>query len=284
MTTGAEQSGMLSEKATSPDSPDRSSGLNRRGWIHFGLAAGVLLIAATGWNVAMVRWKWALAKMPVPRGEHLEVQEFRLMNFPDKLGPYVMVGDGSVILPEDLLDSLGTKAHSENWYCMKKYRIPDPSRFDGAQYVSLDITYYTGLLDAIPHIPEVCMVAGGAVVDTSENAQIDITVPGAPESWRNVKVRRVTFIKNSRKFRQYYLFSMNGTPVTDWKVIRGKFMLPWVRYCFFAKIQIGALSSQDDVSISDKLCRDFLTHALPAVLKFLPTAEYVKKLEQGHGS
>jgi len=82
---------------------------------------------------------------------------------------------------------------------------------------------------------------------------------------------------------------MNGIPTARWEVVRGKLMLFTVRYCYFAKIQIAVfkvgtyrgrvgLMNETDLNISDQACRDFLSHALPDILRFLPSADDVKKL------
>lgn len=82
---------------------------------------------------------------------------------------------------------------------------------------------------------------------------------------------------------------MNGEPTAHWWIIRYGLVKPWVRYCYFAKIQLAPYKPdphKPDLSIeeSDRICRDFARAALPEVLKLLPTAADVEKLAASGGS
>lgn len=269
---------------------------SRRGWIHFALAAGLLLFVAVAWNIVM-RGKY-FAKKPVPPPARAEFEKHRLTNFPDSIGPYVLAGDGELsekldgkpdgllIEREENLETLGTLKNDWNWYYMAVYRDtraePDSSR----QYIRLDITYYTGLLDAVPHVGERCIVAGGGTIIHSDCKPITVGLPtlsAAWKKWRDIKVFRTTYEvrrSNSAATRasQYHIFAMNGEPNCRWEIVRWDMGALTLKYCYFAKIQITTRTPEPDVEKSDAFCREFLEYVLPEVLQFLPSADDVKKM------
>ena len=110
-------------------------------------------------------------------------------------------------------------------------------------------------------------------------------MPTAPAPWDALTVYRTMYVQKNHKTAQYYFFSVNGRPTADWKMVRGTLTLPWVKYCYFAKVQLGAfgveygrLRPEADAAKGDEVCQDFLNYALPAVLRFLPSAEDVESL------
>jgi hypothetical protein len=274
-----------------------------RRWLHFGLAAGLLLLAGAGWNGIMAALHWTMAKEPVPWPEGVEVEDHRLINFPERLGPYLLVQDGELeverdgkpdglfIFRDEDLETLGTLAHELNWYYSALYRETGAPPGKAKQYVRVEITYYTGLLDAVPHIPDVCVGVAGATVVAKESGPITITVPAVPAPWNAFDVHRTTYVRQDRKTAQYYFFSMNGEPTARWEMVRGRLTLPWVRYCYFAKVQLGAFKTgyrrlvpETDPAECDRLCADFLKYGLPHMLRFLPSAGDVAKLKGSGGS
>jgi len=277
------------------DSPARPAGAAaaRGGWIHFGVAAGVLLVAAVGFHVAKDQLKIHLVKAAVPWPEGTEVDEHRLVSFPATIGPYVLAGDGGpdgiAIMTHDQLKELGTLKHDLNWYYSATYRDTRArSADDPARFIQLDITYYTGLLDAAPHVPDICLRAAGFTPISSRSGEMAVAVPGADKPWDKFPVRRTVYALRAadgskRRSAQYYVFSMNGGPTASRGKIRLELMLPWRKYCYFAKIQIATMRSQPSLDASDAVCKEFLQHALPAALKFLPSAEAVRTLEERDG-
>lgn len=289
------------EKASAPPSSGRPAraapGLRRgrlNGWVrlnrHFVVAAVMLLVVGAGWNGIMAALKWTMAKSPVPWPEGTEVAEHRLTNFPEKLGPYIIIPDGTVEIRKEILDTLGVLKHELNWYFAGIFRdahTRGEAGWKGEHYVRLDVTYYTGLLDAVPHIPDVCLGAGGYTVIPGESGFVRISAPTAPAPWDDFRIYRTAYAGKGNKTAQYYFFSLNGKPTADWKMVRGRLSLPWVNYCYFAKVQLGAfrpgyrkLQPETDRDACDRISRDFLNYALPAVLRFLPSAQDVEKLEK----
>ncbi len=276
----------MSQQTPKLSVPAASAG---RPWLHFALAAGLLLVVGAGWNSIMSLLRWTMAKFPVPHPPGVELSEHRLISFPEKLGPYVLMPEGVTEYRKDDLATLGTLSHELNWYYAARYRdsrVRGAGGPDGGHCVLLFLTYYTGLLDAVPHIPLNCLGAAGFTIIYNESGPVPMVVPTAPAPWDRIKVYRTTFAKRNLKTCQYHFFSINGRPSEDWKAVRARLSLPWVRYCFFAKVQLGAfrispgrLDPETDPEISGQVCQEFLGYALPTILRFLPTAEDVERLE-----
>jgi len=272
------------------------------GWIHFGVAAGILLLAAVGFHTAVASLRIHLVKAPVPWPEGTEVAEHRLMSFPERIGAYVQAADGELnretdgepdgaqVIAKELLDEMDVTKSPQNWYFQGIYRdsrAPGTYKTRGGLYFWLSITYYTGMSDPVPHVAEVCLGASGADILARET--VTLTVPTDQPEWRSVGVRRVAYAirrpgAETLTSAQYYLFSMNGTPTSSRTKVRKDLMLPWNKYCYYAKIQVAMLRPQRDLRAGDDACREFLREAIAAALRFLPSAEDVEKLERIDGN
>ncbi|MCK4625090.1 MAG: hypothetical protein KAV00_07265 [Phycisphaerae bacterium] len=269
----------------------------RQGRIHFALAAGMLLVAAVVWNIVLVGKYFA--KKPVPPPANAQFDNHRLVNFPDKIGPYVLLGDGELskerdgepdglfIMRDDDLETLGTMRHDMNWYYMALYRDTRAGPGGAGRFIRLDITYYTGLLEAVPHVGERCIVAGGGTIDYSQCKPVPVNLlplSSKWDQWQNIKMYRTTYEIRQKdgvvtRASQYHIFSMNGEPIYDWMKVRWKMGALSLKYCYFAKIQIATQAPEPDVKKSDDICGEFIRHILPEVLQFLASPDDVKKLE-----
>jgi hypothetical protein len=284
--------------------------LGDRGQRHFVLAALILGLAAGGWSWTVKTLKWAVHKEAVPWPEGVRVsQEFALQTLATQMGPYHMVRedgrldtdargelrrdgrpDGEVLLEDDVKEVLGVGtsadrtrygARQSNWYCV---RIYEDMRPDAAfRFWQLEVYYYTGALDKVPHVPERCWIAGGATLLGGQNVTFE--APGLTNGWSSPAVRRTQFevtdrlgMKTSRS-TQYYVFDFNGRPEESWKMVRLRLNDPRLRRCYFAKIQFGPLSEVQDVVQADQAAGEFFRAALPHVMKVLPSPEQLNALE-----
>ena len=171
-----------------------------------------------------------------------------------------------------------------NWYFSRLYvdkRDDRPPRL-----WQLDVTYYTGGLDKVPHIPEICLVAGGATLVDSSEARFE--VPGAPSPWdKPLDFRRVQYERMDersgamRQAVQYYIFSLNGEPESNRLKIRRKLTYPSVKHCYFAKIQFAPSWAVTDTDETDRAAQEFIASSLPIVLQVLPSGRDIKRLDAG---
>jgi hypothetical protein len=102
-----------------------------------------------------------------------------------------------------------------------------------------------------------------------------------PEPWQEVSFRRVLYSTYDEennvllKFVEYYAFSMNGEPETDWKKVRLTLTLPTIVRCYYAKMQFSPRWVVHDVESIDREAEVFVRSFLPEVLKALPMPEDV---------
>ena len=306
-----------SAPATSPsDSQPRTGVLAwSRANRHFLLAAAILVLAGAGWNAMVAAIGIVTLKEPVPWPAGVEVDEgFRTTSLPEAFGPYQFVSqdgeldvdrkgdpvrdgkpDGLAVITKDTMELLGIGTYADeqnlpgrksNWYSIRTYRDSRLPPSHPLRYWQLDVYYYTGGVDLVPHVPETCAVAGGA--DYIGTTDLDVpAAPGTPAPWadRSVPFRRALFQQNRTPFVQYYVFSLNGRPENDRKWVRWSLASPFVRHAYFAKIQFAPKPAPPRYVMaspaeSDAAARDFATHFLPYVLKALPMPDDVQRLDK----
>lgn len=270
----------------------------RPGWlrrnIHL-LVACVLLAAATGWWLfASTFLKLALEKEAVawPAGVQINKSDHRLLSLAANLDPYVRHGAADPPMRQDDLETLGVHTgwdaqrfdrRCSNWYLTRLYRdqrVADPSQ----PYAlwQLHLVYYTGAMDTVPHTPDVCLIqAGSQILGTS---LVPFHTPAARGPWdQELKVNRTSYRvvrpgdPVAKSYVQYYLFSLNGRPEHDWKIVRAELAKPWVRRCYFAKIMVVPMNPVYDQAEADRKAEEFFNVILPQVLASLPTRSDVQQ-------
>lgn len=166
----------------------------------------VLIISTAGMKFTINKLNIVLQKDPIPL-----INSFSLID-ESLLTPYKVIKKSKVENPE-VLESLGTEEYIQ-WI------IEDTSVDENSpvRFCSLFLTYYTGINDRIPHVPEECYFGAGSsredLIDTkvsiksnTENPELKVTIP----------VRQLVFSKKSaklwepaQKFSVLYFFKVNG--------------------------------------------------------------------------
>jgi len=272
--------------------------------VHFVIAAAILAVTALGWQGAVNILKLRLTKdaVPLPAGVRVD-DKHRNLTMATKCGTFERVEtygvldktkkglnsgppDGEVVQSDDVLETLGMGTDASlNWYLSRIYRGTVKDERGHYPQLNLDLTYYTGALDAVPHIPEVCGVAGGYTIVTDGPDTLDIAIPDGPKEWRNFKVNRVLFESRGQRFAQYYVFILNGQPQLSREMVR---VLQWdftKRYCYFGKIQVSPqVSPQEPYSATDtdRKAREFFEQVMPSVLKEFTSSADLEALEAQH--
>ncbi len=274
---------------------------------HFLIAVGILSLSAIGWYaVALGELGWAIEKRPVPWAPPVTVSEgFRLTSLPRELRDaagnvqFVLVTedrdsdgqpDGDVILPEHVTETLriGTPtdrrrraARRSNWYFVREYRHVATGR-----RWRLEGYYYTGVADKVAHVPERCLVAGGARLQRDQVGEVSFDVPAAAPWGPKVPFRRTPFLYvdpecgEDETYVEYYTFSLNGEPTTSWELVRWRLTYPWVRYAYFAKIQFAPQWRVTSAAEADRAAQTFVACFMPEVLKALPMPADVAALQR----
>jgi len=302
------------------------------GNVNFLVAAAILLLAAAGWNAIVEAMHLVTEKLPVPWPAGVDVSDkFVMTSMPEKMGPYEFVsadgeidfdgekgdfrrdgradGEGDYDLPGDLMESLGIGTFTDernlplrrsNWLTIRTYRDSRRPPGDPLRYWRLEVYYYTGGVGLVPHVPEICSVAGGA--QWVRTTDIPVTIDGVEAPWGKgpLSLQRALFQQTDssgaaiRRFVQYYIFSLNGSPATSRNEVRLALGSLFVRHAYFAKIQfapVPAVQKTDrgltyrlpDPAEADPAARDFMKHFMPHVLKMLPMPRDIAKLDAGDG-
>lgn len=221
-----------------------------------------------------------------------------LTNVPKRLGSWQATGE-DLKLTAELEEALGTHRYLDRTYV----RDDDGGR---REHLGIHVVYYTGLIDAVPHVPDRCMVAGGWVnlglpsnldlpLDRSEwvpeAERVNLRsgepypiltfrhhVTGQPITVRmpigDYKIRTSEFRSGDQPdLRIYagYFFIANGQ-ITPWpeKVRSFAFDLK-SRHAYYAKVQFTMYAS-DDFGKDEftEVVSDLLAEFLPELMWCLP--------------
>ena len=304
-----------------PNASPLKAAFSGRGFL---IVVGVLALAAVGLNTVARTLEVHFKKQPVPLRHALDDEK---AGIPREMGNWVCIHQTSS-LDEDIQHALGTREFVFRVYAnagvvgrdtverLQKLRQEvdalevqegaDPkvkaarhNEWGGALHrlqvehpeavMSFSVTYYTGMVDSVLHIPERCMVADGY---EPRNPQFVDLVAGtyADGSPRQVQIAFSTFedqTGHGRVARDVaYLFHCNGGYEPSHVGVRGKLQNLFERHGYYAKVELMT----DDLSRRDprdankeqapqksiEAMTDILTVALPEVERCLPDWNEVK--------
>ena len=253
----------------------------------------ILAVSAAGLNSAVAWMRLSFLKDPVYLKQDLSI-------LPPKMGSWVQVSIDEP-LDKELESQLATDKYVFRDYVNTKLVSPqDLERFEGktsaerkflaAQLqlarpeavLSFAVTYYTGKVDTVAHIPERCYVADGyQPTQTPETVQWNLgpnrmgKMPGDPQT---LGVRYLNFQDqtgaNRITKRVAYFFFANGKYESD--SIRVRQTLENLRYkhAFYSKVELmGVMPDHDKCAAA---MTDFLSNAMPEVEKCYPDFESVE--------
>jgi hypothetical protein len=268
---------------------------------HFLVVAAILLLCAAGWPILADQIGLFLEKHPVPHPPYTQLREdFRLQSFRKLLGPFEMVAGSDQAIDkatlEELkmgtpLDKMRRQSGTSNWYLVRQYQRvgADPRRDPYARWY-VQIFFYNGGTDTVPHVPERCRTEAGFQGMVSDRTHLKLGRK-APPAWtdgQGVPVQRVLYEQKLPDHWQvlqrveYYTFAFNGVPTADWKQVRWNMRSPFISHAYFVKIQFGpsGAGSIEDPAEADRQAEAFMRYVLPEILKNLPTAQDVQKAAQ----
>jgi hypothetical protein len=258
-------------------------------WLKPGFLTVVVLLAlcAGGLNGVVSALQLNFLKAPVELKKDLT-------SVPARMGDWVQVSTDEPVNKE-LEDELGTKMYIFRDYVNTKLVSPaDLARFDGktsserkiiaaqiqavlpAAVLGAAVTYYTGKVDTVAHIPERCYVADGyQYTDTPETMLWDLG-PGrlgkSPDQPQSIGVRFLNFedqtgAKRVTK-RVAYFFFANGQYESDNLQVRQTLQNLRAKHAFYSKVELMAVVPDHDQCAA--VMKDFLRSALPEIEKCLP--------------
>jgi hypothetical protein len=263
---------------------------NAKSWTQSGflLAAFILALSAVGLNVAVSSLRLKFTK------ERVELAS-ELSTLPVHMGPWLQVSKDEP-LDKEVGESLGT-----THYIFRDYvdtRLVNKStlaQFDGLgsmerkqlvsriqqsqpdAVINCAVTYYTGLVDTVAHIPERCYVADGFNPINPETVAWDVgplkiaNGPDAAVAHPKLELRYINFEDQAGQRltrRVAYCFYTNGHFESDPVGVRTTLADLRTRHGFYSKIELMATIPDHDRC--ERVMTDFLTSAMPEIQKCYP--------------
>ena len=311
----------MTETMTPPPASPWKAAFSSRSFL---LAVGVLAVAAVGLNTAAKALEMYFKKLPVPLRHRLDDERSGL---PKQLGTWVSVQQTSS-LNEDVQHTLGTRDFVFRTYVNSRVAGEDvvkklvelgeeAEKFDESKedearakkqkltewaaalrrvqaanpeaVVSLNVTFYTGMVDTVAHIPDRCMVADGYEPKDPRSEKL-VVGKYADQTPREIEMQVATFedqTGHGRVARNVaYFFHCNGAYTPSSVDVRGKLQNLFEKYGYYAKVEMmtddpGKLrqdpgDQQAKSSKSVDAMADLLAAALPEIERCLPDWNAVK--------
>jgi hypothetical protein len=258
----------------------------RSPWLRpaFLLAVGILSVSAVGLNVAVSALQLHFKKAPVYPARDLAT-------IPKQLGPWVQVSIDEP-LDHELQDTLGTDRYVFRDYVdTRRATAEELARFDGKDsaerksialelqrakpdaVIDCAVTYYTGMVDTVAHIPERCYVADGYQPDTHESLSWDLGPAFAGNGGSHqLDVSFINFVDTTEAARVTkrvaYTFFVDGQWEPDSIGVRERLQDLRATHGFYSKIELMTVIPDHDRCAA--VMTDFLSAAVPQVAACYP--------------
>lgn len=248
----------------------------------FLIATTLLLIAACGMGAATQFLSFR--KRPVAlRHDLLEV--------PRTMGHWQQISDDEP-LDADIEHTLGTKT-----YIFRDYvdtRIVGPLKIEemfaqpnGVRrqmlaniehsmpkaVLHLGVTYYTGMVDTVAHVPDRCYIADGYAPKAYEDREWKVS-DKEKVSVRFINFEDATGFTSRVSKNVAYFFQVNGHMESNPIAVRYRLQNLFLSDVYYSKIEMMTmLKNREDAA---KVMADFLQQSLPEIRKCLPAADAEK--------
>ncbi|MFG0331256.1 MAG: exosortase-associated EpsI family protein [Phycisphaerales bacterium] len=276
--------------------------MNRNGMtmhrVAFGVAMFVFVAGAATFHVAQDAMDVVLFKEAAPLRRPLR-------ELPTVVGAWKRVGTDETLSAE-IIEELGTEEYLSRTYAVDG----DPSN----GRLTLHIAYYTGIIDAVPHIPERCFVGNGLETEQSFTA-LDIGVDqsrwwvasaeelapeGDPEYMtvsRSGEIVRLPDLDDGAvrmNAAEYwfpdrpehhlaagYFFIANDALTPRAANVRALAFRPSERYAYYCKVQLTYVHPTKSVTRDDlaEVAAGFLDQMLPEIMRCLPDWAEIEEAE-----
>ncbi|UCG32045.1 MAG: hypothetical protein JSU68_10310 [Phycisphaerales bacterium] len=199
----------------------------------------------------------------------------------EALAPYTVL-QKRLLQPEEE-ESLGTTEYV-NWIMEDTSAEPD----DPGRLVHLFITYYTGLPDQVPHVPDVCYLGAGYSPAGGGAGSFDM--PELAEYGYDTRVpyRALTFIKpgDVQDIRPVvvYTFGVNNVLAAERNRVRKEMASIRQRYAYFSKVELsfGLGPEQPSRDAAVEAAKKMLRKVLPLLIsQHWPDLDNLEAAEEG---
>jgi hypothetical protein len=262
-------------------------------------AVVVLAVAAVGLNFSVNYLKLHFKKLPVPMARSLaaiptDLGDWQQVSLDEPLDPEIehalgtnqyvfrdymdarVVGRETIEQVRRLNERIQNAADAQEIGKLKEDRaklIGQTRVKHPAGVINLAVTYYTGLVDTVAHVPDRCYVADGYEPKSWEEVKWNI------DGGKPVEVRFINFEDGSGRSAATrsvaYFFHVNGTFESSPEAVRLHLQNLFERHGYYAKVEVMTLIP--DHAESARVMTDFLNGAMPEVRKSLPDWEAVKR-------
>ena len=264
----------------------------------FLIAGGLMLVSAIAWPVIASAIGIFLEKKPVPNVSGIEISDdYRCTSVRMTTASYEMEAEHTIdsetldqLKIGGAADKLRRASGTSNWYLYRVYRkrgVTNPN--EPYAWWQVQVYFYNGGTDTVPHVPERCYTQAGVrgIVSDTTDLPLGLRVNDWSDS---VPFQRIHYEQKIGSGLQqyvprvdYYTFSFNGLPQSDWTKVRLGMRSPFLSHAYFAKIQFGPISAGGELDLeqADREAAAFMKELLPEILKNLPSAADVKKAAEG---
>jgi len=264
---------------------------DRSARLAFILVCLVLVASGVGFTFAVQSLNVYLKKKPVPMRQHFD-------NISLTLGNWEAIAEGDK-LSEEMVEELGTDKYLDRRYALEG----EPRKGN----VALHLAYYTGMIDAVPHVPDRCFVGAGLNITTPphnvpltisrqawrEDADLVSLATGEPYQYvtcidditgrvqtvrmpqGEFKLRTVEFSDKKDPGQRIfggYFFIANGRVAHTPEDVKKLAFIKSEEYAYYCKIQLSMSGSgrQFDEERFVAMAGDFIQVLLPELMRCLP--------------
>ncbi len=262
----------------------------------FLVALAMLAVCAAGMSAAITRMGFYLEKKRIeaPGGR-------RVASLPIETASWVRRPPIDRTETEEVEKVLGTANYVTRTY-VQKNPAPDAPTHE----LEFHVAYYTGMIDTVPHVPDVCFVGGG--MQMAQNAVV-LPLPlstakwtpdesedlperlrgrierartynefGAPTGWvrlpvdpRGIRLRVTSFLLPGTEKELYagYFFIANGGTVANAGEVRLLAFELTMDYAYYLKVQFTSTTARSPQELA-ALGASLLDELLPDMMKCVP--------------
>lgn len=260
-------------------------------------AALVLVLASVGFNLVVAGYDLHIRKKPVYAEGNLRVR-----SLPAEFPSWERLGAERPPLSKEAAEELGT----DN-YLSREYVESSPPAGRDPHVVELHIAYYTGVIDAVPHVPERCFVGAGVTqTGGTELVRIPLDMSGlivdpdapaglfdglpvymgrSPTMFRRIRlpagIEDLTMTASKyeshegRGFFAGYFFVTNGRVVASAADVRPMAFRLKDDYAYYCKVQFTSptVSSPEELA---EVAGSMLDEMFPDIMRRMPDWVVVK--------
>ena len=255
----------------------------------FVVAVVIMVVTAFGMGAATSFMKLRFRKTPVALRQPLET-------VPQQLGENWVQVSTDEPLPGEIEQTLGTKTYIFRDYADKRIvgplEIQEILNASGSEakkrqiaitesrksrgFIHLAVTYYTGMVDTVAHVPDRCYIADGYAPIDPEQKSWDLGDKEHPDGDKKLGVRFINFedatgISSRVNKNVAYFFQVNGEMESSPIAVRYRLQDLTRADVYYAKIELMSLWRNRNEAA--KIMEDFLKDAMPEIRKCLPARE-----------